>query len=339
MNIEKTKSYDKMCIFDKNSITEPKQDSLNNHDCSFYDTNFYKPCSCSFGWIRELSKQDLKKSSFCRVEDLMARCLNSTIFNIYEYDIQTCRNNSKIVDCIAMQKKKPISNPSFINPNILERESKHDIFTYIYIGIIAVTIIFALLISVLTVRRYCKGKNRSPQVTISEGQSNQNTISQMKNSKSFSHDDRRIINQTLKIMLQKHTREQYDQVYNNTKKLLEGNLTETEKVRTIGDIVQTIEECQNAGEDFVAFTGILYNHLASKDGNQNDPVYAEPMMLQDARIADEDGQTILDHIYAEPSSVQQPLLTNEYATPLDRRNESVYSEPVLNERGEIHFNI
>lgn len=321
-----------MCIIAKNSITLPQDMSLDNPDCTITETYFYKECSCTFDWIKKLSRADLKESSSCRIQNIFERCFNAKVFNVWQFDKETCRENGKFLNCIEVQKKKkPTTDERFTDPKLLKHETKKDIFAYIYIGIGTIAGLFVLLLTALFTRRYCLRRSQ-PQMPLSDVQSsNQNTITQMKGSKSFSNDDRRIINQTLETMRRKHTREQYDQVYNNTKKLLEGNLTESEKVLTIGDIVRTIEECENSGEDFVAFTGILYNHLAPKDSNQNDPVYSEPMLLRDVH---DDGQTILEHIYAEPSSVQQPLLTNEYATPLDRRNESLYSEPIINERGK-----
>lgn len=336
MNFDKSTSTDKMCIIEKNSITLPEPMSLDNPNCIISETYFYQQCTCNFAWIKALSKVDLKKSSSCRIQDIWERCLGAEVFNVMQFDYETCRPNGKFLDCVELQKKKkPSTDERFTDPKLLHHETtKKDIFLYIYIGVGTICALFVLILVVLSSRQYYL-RRKLPPIPLSDVQSNQNTISQMKGSKSFSNDDRRIISQTLETMRTKHTREQYDQVYNNTKKLLEGNLTESEKVLTIGDIVRTIEECQNTGEDFVAFTGILYNHLAPKDSNQNDPVYSEPMLLRGAHSNDEDGQTILDHIYAEPSSVQQPLLTNEYATPLDRRNESVYSEPVLNERGML----
>lgn len=170
-----------------------------------------------------------------------------------------------------------------------------------------------------------------------------NNLGSMKQSKSFSNDDRDIINQTMEIIKEKQTAERYDQIYNNTKKLLGGNLSELDKVTTIGEIVRTLEECENTGSDFVAFTDILYKHLAPKDNNQNDPIYSEPN-LHNRRNDDEeenafsrdDNQMGLDHIYAEPNSVQQPLLTNEYASPIDRSDQAnLYTEPVPNIIGRL----
>lgn len=341
IEIAQIKSNPRSCTFHKNSFTfpEPRSLDMSHKMCDIGESYFFHECSCKFDWIHRLSSKDLKKTSYCRIENILERCFNASVFNVHQYEVETCGSSNKNIICMEVQKKKKPTEERYLNPNTLNQDTKSDIFLYIYIGCGVIVLAVLICCLFLIVRRYWK--TRHP-VTIPMSvmpNSNQNTILQMKGSKSFSNDDRRIINQTLETMRNKQPREKYDQVYNNTKKLLEGNLTESEKVATIGEIVGTIDEFENAGEDFVAFTGILFNHLAPRDNNQNDPVYAEPMLMRDPLppppLYDE-GQTILeDHIYAEPNSVQQPLLTNEYATPLDRRNEScgpVYSEPVVNER-------
>lgn len=158
----------------------------------------------------------------------------------------------------------------------------------------------------------------------------------MKPSKSFSADDRVIIRQTLHEMRGRYEGHLYDQVYNNTVKVLNGGLEEAEKVRAIGEIVEALRECQQKmGGDFVAFTDILYRQLvADADAMQaEDPVYAE---LTDGAVdetaAAAEAALGGDHIYAEPQHLQLPLLTSEYAWPLDR-DAPAYSEYAEPHRG------
>lgn len=139
-------------------------------------------------------------------------------------------------------------------------------------------------------------------------------------------------------MKEKQPQEKYELVYNNTKHLLNDTMTEYEKVRIIGDIVQIIGECENSGEDFVAFTDILYKHLAP-DHTENvitvvpthqtpEVVYAEPIL--------QGPKSLNDHIYAEPANLSRKqtmmplLLANNYSSPLDDNpsNTNEYSEPI-----------
>lgn len=174
----------------------------------------------------------------------------------------------------------------------------------------------------------------------------------MKPSKSFSADDRVIIRQTLHEMRGRYEGHLYDQVYNNTVKVLNGGLEEADKVRAIGEIVEALRECQQKrGGDFVAFTDILYRQLVADadgmavvgGGSTDDPVYAE---LTDGVVDEAAAVTAAaaaaalsgDHIYAEPQHLQLPLLTSEYAWPLDRDAPaySEYAEPHRGTRTHSH---
>lgn len=160
-------------------------------------------------------------------------------------------------------------------------------------------------------------------------------------------------------MKQKQPEDKYETVNNNTKRLLNEHLNEYEKVRIIGDIVQTIGECENSGEDFVAFTDILYKHLAPDTTTTNrattvqrpphgpiDDLYAEPGIMQNARVTSKANS---EHIYAEPTVLSQQqtmiplLLTNNYSSPLDSNSSAnnVYSEPVNHEpvAGKFSFKL
>lgn len=336
-NIEKSARPLK-CIFHQNSITNAGPSSLNvtSPDCTLSEIYFYQTCKCE-DWLGKLSAlKYLRDQSYCRIEDILRRCFNVSVINVRKYSEEVCDDPSLNITCFPI---KNIPEVHFIEPNELSPAPNKNILTYVYIGCAAFALLLVIIGFACLIRRFCCGR-KPITIPLSE-MNNQNTIMNMKNSKSFSNDDRTIINRTLETMKVRQAPEKYDQVYNNTKKLLAGNLTESEKVITIGEIVLTLEECPNTGEDFVAFTGILYKHLAPKDTNQNDPVYAEPTLPREPQPRelynrDEDGQTILDHIYAEPHSVQQPLLTSEYSSPLDRSDPgAVYSEPIINERGDF----
>lgn len=176
---------------------------------------------------------------------------------------------------------------------------------------------------------------------------------------SFSGSDLVIIQQTLQMMKQKYPPEIYDQVHNNTTKLVGGNLTESDKVLTIGEIIRNLVECENTRDDFVAFTDILYNHLDSTDNHAGQPVVAvappiyfeptvrhgeetEPFQSNDNGYALPGPTSVTpsgEHIYAEPIHLQQPLLRNEYTVPIDRHDSvsNLYTEPIARAIGEDLF--
>lgn len=300
-------------------------------------------CKCSqfSDWLKELSSVDLRSVTYCQVDSTLRSCLNSSLVNVMKFENDICNESTMTLDCARKKVTEQIEG-SFIDPSDIN-ERKIDVILISIIGGCSLLFILILIgIFVLVKKIY-----RSRPITIPlSDMAMPSTLGSMKQSKSFSNDDRDIINQTMGIIKAKQTPERYDQIYNNTKKLLGGNLTELDKVTTIGEIVRTLEECENTGSDFVAFTDILYKHLAPKDNNQNDPIYSEPNLHN--RRADEEEEEDddeeerentfardnnpmgLDHIYAEPNSVQQPLLTNEYALPIDRDQSNLYTEPVPN---------
>ncbi|KAJ6639216.1 hypothetical protein Bhyg_11958 [Pseudolycoriella hygida] len=325
------------CLFSNNFISIANKGSLNFTSCQMKEVFINSMCKCSqfSNWLKELSSADLRSATYCQVESALQSCLNSSLVNVLKFENDICNESSKVLDC-AMKKVTKKIEGNFIHTNDVD-ETKLDLKLIFIIG--GCSLIFILVIIVLyglylAARKMCR--SRPTTIPLSYMSTPNNTAS-MKQSKSFSNDDRVIINQTMEIIKEKQTAERYDQIYNNTKKLLGGNLTELDKVTTIGEIVRTLEECENTGSDFVAFTDILYKHLAPKDTNQNDPIYSEPN-LHTVRNNVDDGnaflrevQSGLDHIYAEPNSVQQPLLTIEYASPIDRSDQTnLYSEPIAN---------
>lgn len=315
------------CSLDKNYITiaTPKSFNLINKICKIKEVYFNEACSCNFErFLKNVSSQQKIESSYCKIEDSLKHCFNTSIINSKKYYREIC-DDSKSLNCIKFQSDKKIDD-NFIGPNDNKRITKQLIF--IIIGVIVILLV-VIIILIIFLRKVCQTPKT---ITIPLSQmTTGTTLTSIKSSKSFSNDDRLIITQTLEKIKLKQSSDKYDQVYNYTKRLLEGNLTETEKVLTIGEIVTTLGECENSGADFVAFTGILYKHLAPKDDNENDPVYAEVDLVSSEEPMTYDQQTVLDHIYAEPHSVQQPLLTNEYSTPLDRNDMgALYSEPITN---------
>lgn len=326
------------CLFGNNFISIANKGSLNFTDCRMKDVYINSVCKCSqfSDWLKELSSVDLRSVTYCQVDSTLLTCLNSSLVNVLKFENDICNESTKTLDC-AQKKVTTKIEGSFIHPNDIN-ERKIDIILISIIGGCSLLFILILIGIFVLVRKIYR--SRPITIPLSDMTMPHNHLGSMKQSKSFSNDDRDIINQTMGIIKEKQTPERYDQIYNNTKKLLGGNLTESDKVMTIGEIVRTLEECENTGSDFVAFTDILYKHLAPKDNNQNDPIYSEPNVLHNRRNDDEeeenafardDNQMGLDHIYAEPNSVQQPLLTNEYALPIDRSDQTnVYTEPIPN---------
>lgn len=347
MTIERT-SNPVECTFSKNFISIANENSLNfkSTHCRIREISFLHVCTCARNkttWLSQLISAegpDIRRESYCTIDETLKDCYNTTLLNVHKFEMEICDASKKSLDCQQSRGDNRVQG-DFINLNVLSDKHLKAEVIYMILGLsiflILITIIVCLVIRKMIRRRAIV----IPVAEMTVRSSAHNTFN-MKASKSFSNDDRTIIKNTLSHIKQKHSPELYDQVYNYTSKLMQGNLTDSEKVLTIGDIIRNLNECENTGGEFVAFTGILYNMLAPKDemGNANnvelDPIYAEPNLPNRSGaernattpIADY-GQGNIYHIYAEPHSVQQPLLTNEYFMPVDKKEQTnVYSEPL-----------
>ncbi|XP_059618652.1 uncharacterized protein LOC132263090 isoform X2 [Phlebotomus argentipes] len=324
----------RICKFEMNSITNADGGSLRlPQDCIVKSVLFQKTCECGKKWLSLLDVSSFQKMTdeiYCSTGDLLKPCFNANLTKLTTYYREVC-SDSKVLDCMETQ-KDPKMNGNFIKPGDFGKDSgRNNLVYWITTGVVCLIILLLLIgIVIVVVRKRGNRTDRAGLITATPEHSHHSVERVPRNTRIFTPEDQIIINQTLDKMKLKYPAEKYDQVYNNTQKLFNGSLTESEKVLTIGEIVGTLSKCENSGEDFVAFTDILYKHLAPKDNNQNDPVYAEPNLIGSNDVDDRNTQLDLNHIYAEPQSVQQPLLNNEYALPVDRNTESgLYTEPVV----------
>lgn len=352
------------CIFENNFITKTVQGSLSFKDpnCKVRQVSFDQLCSCNETYFRLLSHLDISKESYCKIDTVLVHCFNASLYQLKAYKEDICDDSTQI-NCVRDRiNAKP--NGYFINLNRMFNRNEN-LLLYVYLGGgVLLIIVIIILLSLIICRCMKKKKNIDdgirdmalmeslhPTTATLSAQRFDQTFRSTFNI--FPHTNMMIINKTLEDMKHKYPPEFYDQVYNNTQKLIVGHLTETDKVKTIGEIVQCIEECENAGVDFKAFTDILYNHLES--GNEpvhqiNAPIYAEPSLTRLDVLPQTEQQNELnpvagaiegnEHIYAEPVAMQQPLLRSEYNVPIDNNNENpnhMYTEPITGAIGEELF--
>ncbi|XP_039438664.1 uncharacterized protein LOC120419870 [Culex pipiens pallens] len=319
-----------LCQFHGNSVTLPaiRSFSFFHHQaCTLREISFNRQCTCDERWMKELFFQDydkLLKESYCRIDETLKHCYNASTFNVKKYTQQVCNESTRSIDCSSSQKEKKVE-PNFVSPTEIEDVQYQDYYQYIVMGASAIVAIVIVVLCILF-RTICSGRQSAASGDVV---SNASFTMTHKPSKAFTKEDKSIIHQTLQKIKEKQSPDTYEDIFIHTKKLLDGNSTETEKVLTIGEIVRRLNECENSGDDFVAFTDILYRHLApSTSATPLETIYAEPS-------APAEGMTVIggvpggtpDHIYAELTSAAQPLLINEYAAPMDL-SDSHYSEPV-----------
>lgn len=347
MTIERTANPVE-CTFSQNFISMANENSLNFNStyCHIREVSFLHVCTCARNkttWLSRLISAegpDIRRESYCTIDETLKDCYNTTLLNVHKFEMEICDSTKKNLDCQQSRVDNRVKG-DFIDLNVSSDTRLKVEVIYMILALILLLILITIVVCII-IRKIIKRRAIIIPVAEMTVRSSANNSCNMKASKSFSNDDRTIIKNTLNHIKQKHSPELYDQVYNYTSKLLQGNLTDSEKVLTIGDIIRNLNECENTGGEFVAFTGILYNMLAPKDetGNANnielDPIYAEPNLPnlsgggKDVTTPMADyGQSNIYHIYAEPHSAQQPLLNNEYFMPLDKKEHiNVYSEPL-----------
>lgn len=328
INIGKTTNPE-VCEFSRNFITKLDPGSLNfNHtSCKFKELSFFTLCSCNIDWLEKLSPVKLIGESFCRVDDTLRSCFNSTTFSVQRYLEQVCDNKATQLDCMKNMNLKKVEG-KFISPDEITRSTKK----YIMVGVIFLICFLIAVIITLVVYFACKkccGNKKDSEDYLLNGR--------VKRSKTFSDDDRRIIINTLDTMKLTESHALYDRVYQHTKKLMDGGLNETEKVVCIGEIVHALHEKQNSRTDYVAFTDILYKQLRPMESAPPESELEEMTTANDTNIALERQASSShnnEHIYAEPQlcGAQKPLLNNDYSLPMDKDLQMealpLYSEPI-----------
>lgn len=363
------------CTLHHNSFTkvQPNSFKMVNEKCTFTEMMFKENCACNFDkflaklFDKSVDFKLLKTESFCSLEanDPLARCLKAETVKFNQYHNEICSRKKSKLKCDRVNVDK--IDAKFIDPKVLS-----DDFDWMeYRNYIIAACVCALLLPCVCITIVVRRKSRTiasdhfangtmnhqtdlMQLNQSEGPPSYEAS--LRSTKTFSNRDHIIIKRTLETMKQKQPDDKYELVYNNTKRLLHEHLNEYEKVRIIGDIVQTIGECENSGEDFVAFTDILYKHLAPdatttvrnttvpRPQQPIDDLYAEPVLPQNTR---DPAKVNSEHIYAEPTVLMQQqtmiplLLANNYSNPVDNNvvganiNNNVYSEPVIHQECNV----
>lgn len=376
------------CLFYHNRFTTVEEGSFGSisSKCPFKQLIFHENCNCKFQSFlkkrfdeRVVSIQDLEEEVFCNLSsnDELTRCLNAETVKLKQYYDQKCNKSKKKLNCRKVKVEK--IDAQFVDPKILSDEIDWmEYINYIIVGCILIILLPCLLCLMSkkkkvrrdenynTSNNFIQNHHQTDLMHLNQSEGPPSYEASLRSTKSFSNHDRIIIKQTLDIMKQKQPEDKYEMVYNNTQRLLHEHLNEYEKVKIIGDIVQTIGECENSGEDFVAFTDILYKHLApettttlrsttasnvqqQQQVNIIDDLYSEPVLPQSSNGATtrrEYTKQNSEHIYAEPTVLTQQqtmiplLLANNYSNPLDSNvhvnNNNVYSEPVLHDATAVN---
>lgn len=360
MMVERTSKYNK-CLFENNFITKPKLGSLNfkSPRCRIKEIAFKEPCTCNSSLFKQLAFSDYRANYYCTIEPTLVHCFNATLLNVLDYERNICDDSTKI-DCLSTNVNIK-RNGSFINLNEIIKNSKKLFYMCAVAGFLVALIL--VIIICYSIRCYMRKDvvNTPAQdlmimaslhpLTPSPKKANAaavaTTIGASAPDSMFSNSDLLIIRESLDRLKQRYPSEIYDQVHNNTRKLIVGGLVEAERVGIIGEIVKSLVDCQGMGTDLVAFTNILYNHLGP---SPDERIYFEPdeqvcnnavgnglyAISGGSQQHPDDGlHRTADHandpIYAEPN-LQLPLLKNEYMQPADRtdaENTPLYSEPVF----------
>lgn len=354
------------CTIHHNSFTKVQLNAFKSisEKCRYSELIFRQNCACDFSsWLESLFSKSspikhLSSESFCSLDakDPLIRCLKAEIVKFDQYHNEICSKKKSKLKCDRVKVDK--IEADFIDGKVISNDFDWmDYINYMIAGCAFILLIPCICLIVVIKRKsravasnhYSQGTMQYPtdllQLHQTEGPPSYEAS--IRSTKTFSGRDKAIIKQTLDTMRQKQPTDKYELVFTHTKRLMQEQLSEYEKVRIIGDIVQTIGECENCGEDFVAFTDILYKHLApdatisartttvQRMQAPSDGLYSEPVLARNSQYPSKANS---EHIYAEPTALTQKqtlvplLLTNNYSNPLDthlNNNNNLYSEPVI----------
>lgn len=357
------------CIFKHNSFTEVKPDSFKSisEKCQFTELMFKQNCDCNFHkWLEKrfaklIPLKQLQSETFCSLgaNDILLRCLKAETVKFDQYHEEICKGKRSKLKCDKLKVEK-------INATFIDSKELSDNFDwmeyihYIIAAVLCILVVSCVCIAVAVGRKprnvsndhYSQGAmhHQTDLLQLSQSEGPPSYEASLRPTKLFSGHDHIIIKKTLELMKQKQPKDKYDLVFNNTKRLLNEHINEYQKVGLIGDIVQTIGECENSSEDFVAFTDILYRHLAPDSSTTPRNAALATAEPGPPPAAQSRAKSTSEHIYAEPTVFSQQqiplLLSNNYSNPLDSNaanNNNVYSEPVIVEQKvgmlELEFNL
>uniref|UniRef100_A0A1I8MBC7 Right handed beta helix domain-containing protein n=1 Tax=Musca domestica TaxID=7370 RepID=A0A1I8MBC7_MUSDO len=347
IQLEKSRSSEK-CTFGENSLTSPQDGSLNftNPHCNVYDISLNKPCRCDFHWLERLSDHDLKSQVFCTIDEKLGNCFNATMLNFLQYYSEVCDDSKTILDCKNKKNLRKIEGRFFTAEELAAKNNRLPELIAIVVSatVISIVIFTAIIIMI------CRCRRRSLKMSRGGGGAGGDANQGRSHVHEFSSDDRLTIQQSLQLIQKKYP-EIYKKIHEKIQIMFVADLSETKCVKTTSQIVNLLNKVQNPGTDFMALNRVLTEHLQSPLPSappaDQTPIYSEPGLTEgdfyaantfdnlqgNPMMGSAAGATGPEHIYAEPSCVQQPLLPNEYASPADGHLESmdVYTEPV-NER-------
>lgn len=348
MLLENSKSQES-CNFEGNSLTSPQDGSLNftKPYCKIREISVNNACRCDFNWLERLSDHDLKSEIYCTIDDKLGNCFNATVLNFLKYFNEICDETKTILDCKNNQNLKKIEGRFFTPEELAAKNQRLPELIIILTGTVLVLIIIIAVVIIMICRIRRRSSKLARGADTSQGRSHLHE---------FSQDERVVIDQSLQLIQKKYP-EIYKKVNERIQIMFIQDLTEEKCVKTTSQIVNLLNKIKNPGTDFMALNRVLTEHLQSPlptaPPADHTPIYAEPgltdtdegfyttntfsHMDEGAMSAGGAGP---EHIYAEPSCAQQPLLPNEYASPADKHlaTMDVYTEPI-NERGNSMINL
>lgn len=303
------------CKFEGNSIHKPLTRSLNllHPFCRIRKVSVDYPCNCNTSWLEHLSDRDLRSESYCRIENPLQSCFNSTLLNVLTYLKEICDESKQEIHCKRKNEELLRVNGHFITREELEKVSAKDYRLILIVIAVICIVILCLIIAYMLCHRSRKASGGKF----------------CDHSHEFTGKDLEIIDQARKLMKLKYP-QQYKIHETDFNKFLRPNLSQNDCMDITTKIACFINTSMQARRDFEKLNELLYNHSA-RGAPTSDPIYAEPTAPLESAY-DRTEQTSREHIYAEPGGTQQPLLGSEYSSPSDRHEDQggLYSEPIYN---------
>ncbi|KFB37553.1 hypothetical protein ZHAS_00004787 [Anopheles sinensis] len=352
------------CHFGNNSIRQPLNDSFAfARKCRVDAVHFYRDCDCTYdSWMAGLfgtAQLANTASATCKVEESLRYCFNRSVpasnetasderVNVRFFLTEFCKKGGSI-QCSTYSsgaggggKQSDLKPPPFIPSekiDSLDEDAKGGLAgikrEWLYGG--AVFIVLLGLALILFIWNLWKRKHKETHIPMTDQSSRAGTMlpAVQPRAASLTRGDKKVMENAMRWLRDTYDPKVWAEINDPMQQLLNkpsGTISEQDKVRLIGSILESFGRHNINGDQIVALNDVFYKYYLGPSASQ------QP--TDGARTDNERPEDPQAHIYAELQHNRQLMthdslgLLGDYAAPLDHGRattvpEGIYAEPIL----------
>ncbi|XP_058117186.1 uncharacterized protein LOC131259660 [Anopheles coustani] len=351
------------CYFGNNSILQPQNGGFAfARKCRVDAVHFYRECDCKYdSWLADLfgtAQLANAASATCKVEESLRYCFNRSVpasnetasderVNVHFYLTEFCQKGGSN-QCSTYSsgaggggKQSELKPPPFIPSekiDSLEGDAEGGLASikreWLYGGAVFVLLLGVAVILFIWI--YCNRKHKETHIPMTDQSSRAGTMlpAVQPRPASLTRGDKKVMENALRWLRDTYDPKVWAEINDPMQQLLtksNGAISEQDKVRLIGSILESFRRHNINGDQIVALNAIFYQYLGPS---------ASEHPTDGARTDNERPEDPQAHIYAEVQHNRQLMthdslgLLGDYAAPLDHGRattvpEGIYAEPIL----------